>query len=161
MPAVGKVYLLGAGPGDPELITVKALRALETADVVLYDALVHRDQLARCKPGAEKIFVGKRAGRESARQTEINEQLLAHARAGKIVARMKGGDPFLFGRGSEEALFLHEHGIPFEIVPGVPSPLAATAYAGVSLTHRDLASSVAYITATEKDDKSETAHDWS
>lgn len=161
MPGVGKVYLLGAGPGDPELITVKALRALEEADVVLYDALVHRDQLARCKPGAEKIFVGKRAGRESARQAEINEQLLEHARAGKTIARVKGGDPFLFGRGSEEALFLHEHGIPFEVVPGVPSPLAATAYAGLSLTHRDLASSVAYITATEKDDKSETSHDWS
>jgi uroporphyrinogen III methyltransferase/synthase len=158
---IGKVFLLGAGPGDPELITVRALRALESADVVLYDALVHRDQLARCKPGAEKIFVGKRAGRESARQAEINEQMLRHARAGKVVARVKGGDPYLFGRGSEEAVFLHEHGIPFEVVPGVPSPLAATAYAGLSLTHRDLASSVAYITATESDDKHDsTSHDW-
>lgn len=155
------MYLLGAGPGDPELITVRALRALETADVVLYDALVHRDQLARCKPGAEKLAVGKRAGRESVPQADINAQMLLHARAGKLVARLKGGDPYLFGRGSEEALFLARHGIPFEVVPGVPSPLAATAYAGFSLTHRDLASSVAYITATESDDKHETSHDWS
>lgn len=161
MSRTGKVYLLGAGPGDPELITLRALRALEVADVVLYDALVHRDQLARCKPGAEKVAVGKRAGHESPSQADINAQMLRHARAGKIVARVKGGDPYLFGRGSEEALFLARHGIPFEVVPGVPSPLAATAYAGFSLTHRDLASSVAYITATESDDKPQTTHDWS
>jgi uroporphyrinogen III methyltransferase/synthase len=160
MSVLGKVYLLGAGPGDPELITVRALRALESADVVLYDALVHRDQLARCRPGAEKIFVGKRAGRPSARQDAINEQMLHHARRGRTVARLKAGDPFLFGRGSEEALFLQRHGIAFEVVPGVPSPLAATAYAGLSLTHRGLASSVAYITATESDDKERTSHDW-
>lgn len=160
MPAVGKVYLLGAGPGDPELITLRALRALERADVVLYDALVHRDQLAWCRPDAQRIFVGKRAGRVSARQAAINQQLLEHARAGKIVARVKGGDPYLFGRGSEEAVFLSRHGIPFEVVPGVPSPLAATAYAGLSLTHRDLSSSVAFITATESDDKGGTSHDW-
>lgn len=152
--------MLGAGPGDPELITLRALRALQHADVVLYDALVHRDQLAACKPGAELIFVGKRAGRASTRQASINDKLLQHARAGKVVARIKGGDPYLFGRGSEEALFLAQHRIPFEVVPGVPSPLAATAYAGLSLTHRDLSSSVAFITATESGEKVETSHAW-
>jgi uroporphyrinogen III methyltransferase/synthase len=156
----GKVYLLGAGPGDPELITLRAMRALESADVVLYDALIHADQLSRCKKNAELIFVGKRAGRASARQAAINEQMLQHATAGKVVARIKGGDPYLFGRGSEEAEFLAAHGIPFEVVPGVPSPMAAAAYAGLSLTHRDLASSVAYITATECDEKDSTSHDW-
>ena len=160
MPKVGKVYLLGAGPGDPELITARALRRLRTADVVLYDALVHPDQLAECKADAELVFVGKRAGRKGERQTKINERMVNEARAGRTVVRLKGGDPYLFGRGSEEAEHLAEHGVPFEVVPGVPSPLAATAYAGLSLTHRDLASSVTYITATESADKDRTSHDW-
>ena len=147
--ALGKVYLVGAGPGDPELITEKGRRILAEADLVLYDALVHDDLLQHARSDAELVFVGKRAGRASERQSAINERLVEGARAGLTVVRLKGGDPFLFGRGSEEAEVLVERGIPFEVVPGVPSPLAATAYAGLSLTHRDLSSSVAYLTATE------------
>jgi uroporphyrinogen III methyltransferase/synthase len=161
MSAPGTVYLVGAGPGDPELITARGLRRLRDADVVLYDALVHPDQLEAVKPGCELIFVGKRAGRVSQRQAEINRRLVQAARDGKTVVRLKGGDPYLFGRGSEEAELLAAEGIPFEVVPGVPSPLAATAYAGLSLTHRELSSSVAYVTATESVQKDRTAHDWS
>lgn len=157
----GKVYLLGAGPGDPELVTLRARRRLAEADIVLYDALVHADVLSACRPDAELVFVGKRAGKPSARQEAIQERMLVAAREGKVVARLKGGDPFLFGRGSEEAEYLRDHGVAFEVVPGVPSPLAATAYAGVSLTHRDLASSVAYVTATESPEKDRSSHDWS
>jgi uroporphyrinogen III methyltransferase/synthase len=134
---------------------------LHEADVVLFDALVHPDQLNAVKADAELVFVGKRAGRVSQRQAEINQQLVEAARAGKTVVRLKGGDPYLFGRGSEEAELLAAEGIPFEVVPGVPSPLAATAYAGLSLTHRSLASSVAYVTATESVEKDRTGHDWS
>ncbi len=161
MTAPGKVYLVGAGPGDPELITARGLRRLREADVVLYDALVHPDQLSAAKPDAELVFVGKRAGRVNQRQAEINRRLAQAAREGKTVVRLKGGDPYLFGRGSEEAELLASEGIAFEVVPGVPSPLAATAYAGLSLTHRALASSVAYITATESVEKDRTGHDWS
>ncbi len=157
---LGRVHLLGAGPGDPELITVRARRRLAEADLVLYDALVHPELLEHCRPDAELVFVGKRAGKPSERQERINERLVEAARAGKIVARLKGGDPYLFGRGTEEAEVLAAAGIPFEVVPGVPSPLAATAYAGLSLTHRDLASSVAYLTATESPSKDRTSHDW-
>lgn len=160
MQTQGKVYLLGAGPGDPDLITRRALRRLQQADVVLYDALVHADILQHCKAEAELVFVGKRAHRAHQRQTQINERLVKEARAGKQVVRLKGGDPYLFGRGSEEAEHLHAAGIEMEVVPGVPSPLAATAYAGISLTHRDLASSVAYLTATESVEKDKSAHDW-
>ncbi len=161
MSAPGTVYLVGAGPGDPELITRRGLRRLREADVVLYDALVHPDQLRHAKPDAELVFVGKRAGRVSQRQAAINRQLVEAARDGKTIVRLKGGDPYLFGRGSEEAELLASEGIPFEVVPGVPSPLAATAYAGLSLTHRELASSVAYVTATESVEKDRASHDWS
>lgn len=157
----GKVYLLGGGPGDPELITLRAKRRLAEADLVLYDALIHPDLLAFARPGAKLEFVGKRAGRASERQASINARMVEAARAGLTVARLKGGDPYLFGRGSEEAEHLAAEGIELEVVPGVPSPFAATAYAGVSLSHRDLASSIAYITATESDAKGGTSHDWS
>jgi uroporphyrinogen III methyltransferase/synthase len=156
----GTVYLVGAGPGDPELITARGLRRLREADMVLYDALVHPDQLHAARPGAELVFVGKRAGRASERQAAINRRLVEAARQGKTVVRLKGGDPYLFGRGSEEAELLAAECIPFEVVPGVPSPLAATAYAGLALTHRELASSVAYVTATESVEKDRTGHDW-
>ncbi len=156
----GKVYLIGAGPGDPELITLRGARRLAEADLVLYDALVHPGVLEHCRPGAEIVFVGKRAGRAGARQAEINQRLLEAARAGRTVARVKGGDPYLFGRGSEEAEHIAAAGIAFEVVPGVPSTLAATAYAGISLSHRDLASSIAYVTATETVEKDASAHDW-
>src|SRR5689334_20102993 len=131
--STGRVYLLGAGPGDPELITVRAARRLAEADLVLYDALVHPDLLALCRPDAEKVFVGKRGGRPSERQSAIIARMIEAAREGRTVARLKGGDPYLFGRGSEEAEALHAEGIGFEVVPGVPSPTAATAYAGISL----------------------------
>ncbi|MCB9667269.1 MAG: uroporphyrinogen-III C-methyltransferase [Myxococcales bacterium] len=157
---VGTVYLVGAGPGDPELITVRGQRRLSEADVVLHDALVHPDLLKCCRPDAEIQYVGKRAGRTEERQAAINARLIAAATSGKSVVRLKGGDPFLFGRGSEEAEALSMAKVPFEVVPGVPSPLAASAYAGISLTHRSLSSSVAYITATESADKDESAHDW-
>ncbi len=155
------MYLIGGGPGDPELITQKAIRCLRRADVVLYDALVHPDLLKYARPEAERVFVGKRAGRTHERQASINRRLVEAAQNGLTVARLKGGDPYLFGRGSEEAEALFEAGIPFEVVPGVPSPSAATAYAGMSLTHRDLSSSVAYVTATESVEKDRSAHEWS
>jgi uroporphyrinogen III methyltransferase/synthase len=159
-PPLGHVSLLGAGPGDPELITVRALRKLKQADVILYDALVHPVMLEHRKPGAELVFVGKRAGRSSERQSSINDKLIAAARTGASVVRLKGGDPYLFGRGSEEAEALVAAGISFDVVPGVASPMAASAYSGISLTHRNLASSVAYVTATESVEKDESAHDW-
>lgn len=142
-------------------MTLRGLERLRTADVVLYDALVHPALLEHARDGAELVFVGKRGGHESARQTFINDELVRYARQGKRVVRLKGGDPLLFGRGSEEAERLYHEGIPFEIVPGIPSPIAASAYAGVTLTHRTLASSVAYITATESDEKERSALDWS
>ena len=155
----GMVRLVGAGPGDPGLITLRAVRALESADLVLYDALVHPELLEHAS-SAERVFVGKRGGKPSVRQTSINEQMAQAARSGRTVVRLKGGDPYLFGRGSEEAEFLHAQGIPFEVIPGIPSTLAVSAYAGFSLTHRHLASSVAYVTATESPDKDRTSHDW-
>lgn len=157
----GRVYLVGAGPGDPELITRRGARRLGEADVVLYDALAHPDLLDLAKPGAEKVFVGKRAGRATERQEAISAKMIAAARAGKTVVRLKGGDPYLFGRGSEEAEALAAAGIPFEVVPGVGSPSAAAAYAGLSLTHREHGSSVAYLTATESPEKDRSSHDWS
>ncbi len=156
-----RVFLLGAGPGDPELITRRAARRLGEVDVVLYDVLVHPDLLALARPDADRVFVGKRAGRVSERQDEIHRRIEEAVAAGKRVARLKGGDPYLFGRGSEEAEFLESRGIPFEVVPGVPSSLAAAAYAGISLTHRDSSSSIAYVTATESPEKDRDSHDWS
>lgn len=157
----GRVYLVGAGPGDPELITRRGARRIAEADLVLYDALAHPDLLELARPGAERVFVGKRAGRVHERQETLNARMIAAAREGKVVVRLKGGDPYLFGRGSEEAEALARAGIPFEVVPGVGSPSAAAAYAGISLTHRDLGSSVAYITAAFAADKSGPGHDWS
>ncbi len=156
----GFVSLVGAGPGDPKLMTQKGLERLRLADLVLYDALVHPSLLKLCRSDAEVRFVGKRAGRPQQRQQQINEQLLEAAVEGRCVVRLKGGDPYLFGRGSEEAEFLAQHHIRFEVVPGVPSPLAAGAYAGLSLTHRHVSSSVAYLTATESPEKDRSQHDW-
>lgn len=150
----GVVYLVGAGPGDPGLVTVRALELLATADVVLHDELVPASLLERVRPDAELRWVGKRGHRpdqKQSKQHEIDAQLVALARAGKAVVRLKGGDPFLFGRGSEEAETLAREGIGFEVVPGVTSPLAAAAYAGISLTHRELASSVTFLSATTRD----------
>jgi uroporphyrinogen III methyltransferase/synthase len=149
----GVAYLVGAGPGDPGLLTVRAATLLASADVVLYDELVHPALLDQARPGADLRSVGKRGGDPVAKQASqraIEEALIAEARAGKSVVRLKGGDPFLFGRGSEEAEALAAAAIPFEIVPGIPSPFAATAYAGISVTHRDLASSVTLISGTTR-----------
>lgn len=155
-----KVFLIGAGPGDPGLITLRGVEALSRADVVLYDALAHPSLLEHARPDAELLPVGKRYGEESPSQEAINELLVALAKQGKTIARLKGGDPLLFARGTEEMEALSQEGIPFEIVPGVPSPTAAAAYAGISLTHRELSSSVALVTGTERPGKERTAHDW-
>jgi uroporphyrinogen III methyltransferase/synthase len=157
--ALGKVYLVGAGPGDPGLITVRGLEVLSRADAVLYDALAHSALLEAC-PTAEKRHVGKRYGQESASQVAINEALVSLARAGKQVVRLKGGDPLLFARGAEELQALHEASIPFEIVPGVSSPVAASAYSGIPLTHRDLSSSVTFITGSDREGKEWSPESW-
>ncbi|GAB6058829.1 uroporphyrinogen-III C-methyltransferase [Desulfonatronum parangueonense] len=155
-----KVYLLGAGPGDTELITLKAKRLLETADTVVYDYLANPRFLDWCRPDAEILYVGKKGGDHTLPQDQINDLLVERAKAGKVVARLKGGDPYVFGRGAEEAEELLEHGIDFEVVPGVTSAVAAPAYAGIPLTHRRFASSVSFITGHEDPTKAESAHDW-
>ena len=149
----GIVYLVGAGPGDPGLLTIRGAELLTSADVVLHDELVHPALLELANPDAEVRFVGKRGADRSSKQAKqdaIEVELVALARAGKRVVRLKGGDPYLFGRGSEEAETLAQAGIPFEVVPGVCSPLGATAYAGFSLTHRDHASSVVFVSGTTR-----------
>ena len=147
------VSLVGAGPGDPGLITRRGLERLQTCDVLVYDALVGEELPQMARADAELIYVGKRAGHHSMTQDEINEVIVEHAQNGKTVCRLKGGDPFVFGRGGEEALFCREHGVPFEIVPGVTSSIAAPAYAGIPVTHRDIASSFAVVTGhTASDD---------
>jgi|LNFM01.1.fsa_nt_gb uroporphyrinogen III methyltransferase/synthase len=142
------------------LITLAGVRALARADVVLFDALVHPALLAHARPQAERVFVGKRAGHEGIRQDEINALMLSYVKRGMAVCRLKGGDPLLFGRGSEEAEFLEANGVSFEVVPGVSSVLGATAYAGIPLTHREHSSSVAFITSSEHANKQASAHDW-
>lgn len=155
----GKVWLVGAGPGDPELITWRGRELLGLAEVVLYDALSHPDLLELC-PQAEIIDVGKRYGQRATPQAEITAKLLELSRQGKAIVRLKGGDPLLFARGSEEALALSEAGVPFEIVPGVTSPVAASAYAGISLTHRDASSSVTFITGSDREGKEWSPEAW-
>ena len=155
-----KVFLLGAGPGDPGLLTLKAKRVLETADVIVYDALANDSLLGYARPDAEIIYVGKVAGNHALPQTQINRLLIDKAREGKDVARLKGGDPYIFGRGGEEALELIQAGVPFEEVPGISSTIAAPAYAGIPLTHRDIASSVTIITGHENPDKPDSVHNW-
>lgn len=143
---VGKVYLVGAGPGDPELLTLKGARCLAEAEVVVYDRLVDPRLLDLAPTSAERVAVGKKGGHYSFPQEKINELLVARAWEGKCVVRLKGGDPFLFGRGGEEAFYLACRQIPFEIVPGVSSALAVPASAGIPVTHRNVASSVAIVT---------------
>ena len=145
----GTVYLVGAGPGDPELITLKAHRVLGQADAVVYDHLVDAQLLELVRPGCERIFAGKKPGAICRPQTEIDETLVRLAFEGKTVVRLKGGDPFIFGRGGEEASALAAAGVPFEVVPGVTSALAAAAYAGIPLTHRLHSSSVVLLTGHE------------
>jgi uroporphyrinogen III methyltransferase/synthase len=157
----GFVYLVGAGPGDPGLITVRGAELLASADVVLHDELSHPALLDLVRSDAEVRSVGKRGGdpvQKQASQEAIDVEIVTLARAGRSVVRLKGGDPFLFGRGSEEAEALADAGIPFEVIPGIPSPLGATAYAGISVTHRDLASSVTFVSGTQRDG---VGFDWS
>jgi uroporphyrin-III C-methyltransferase len=142
----GKVYIVGAGPGDPELITVKAAKYLEQAEVILYDRLVNPVLLNYAKPETELIFCGKEPGNHCVSQDDINQLLVDKACAGKMVVRLKGGDPFIFGRGGEEAEVLVQNGIEFEVVPGITSGVAAPAYAGIPVTHREWSQSFAMIT---------------
>ncbi|GAA5077814.1 siroheme synthase CysG [Lysobacter panacisoli] len=157
-PARGSVVLVGAGPGDPGLLTLRALRVLNEADVILHDRLVSDDVLQLARRDAERIEVGKQAGNHHATQEQIHALMLEHALAGKRVVRLKGGDPFVFGRGGEELEVLRAHGIDYEVVPGITAALACAAYAGVPLTHRDHAQSVRFVTAHFKD--SHTSLDW-
>lgn len=157
----GKVYIVGAGPGDPDLITVRAVECLKQADVVIYDFLAVPKLLQYVREGAEIIYVGKKGGDHTLSQEKINELIAAKAKEGHAVVRLKGGDPFIFGRGGEEAEVLAQAGIPFEIVPGVTSPVAAPAYAGIPLTHRKYTSSVAFITGHEDPTKEHSSIDWS
>lgn len=154
------VFLVGAGPGDPSLITCKALECIVVADLIVYDHLVNPRLLEYSSERAEEIYVGKAAGEHTLPQDEINRLIADAAAEGKIVCRLKGGDPFIFGRGGEEAEYLAERAIPFEVVPGVTSAIAAPAYAGIPLTHRKLASSVAFITGSEDPDKELSAIAW-
>ena len=157
----GKVYLVGAGPGDPGLLTVKGAQALGTAQVVVYDRLLDPSLVALAPATAERIFVGKERGRQALTQSEINRLLVSEGSAGKTVVRLKGGDPFVFGRGGEEAQALAEAGVPFEVVPGVTSAVAAAAYAGIPVTHRGVSTAVTIVTGSEDPSKGETTTDWS
>lgn len=149
----GKVWLVGAGPGDPELLTVKALRVLEQAEVVLFDALVSAEIMALVPRSCETIAVGKRADKHSAAQEQINQLLVTKAATGKRVVRLKGGDPYIFGRGGEEVQVLAQANIEFEVVPGITAASGGAAYAGIPLTHRDFAQDVSFITGHCQADK--------
>ena len=148
----GTVYLVGAGPGDPGLLTLRARDLLASCDLILYDYLVDPETLRFASAQAERIYVGKVSGGRHTPQSDINHLLIEQARAGRRVVRLKGGDPFLFGRGGEEAEALYEAGVPFEVVPGISSALAVPAYAGIPLTHREVSSSVAFLTGTSSGD---------
>ncbi|MFC7322691.1 uroporphyrinogen-III C-methyltransferase [Halobacillus campisalis] len=153
-----KVYLVGAGPGDPDLITVKGMKAIQKADVILYDRLVNEELLEFASKGTQLIYCGKKPDQHTLRQDKINELLCKYARQNKIVTRLKGGDPFIFGRGGEEAAVLNEYGIDFEIVPGITAGAAAPAYAGIPLTHRELSSSVTFVSGFNP--KQDTVEYW-
>jgi len=156
----GKAYLVGAGPGNPDLITVRGLKLLQQGDVVMYDRLIAPELLHYTRPDAELIFVGKKMAKHTVPQRKINEMLVARVRAGQMVVRLKGGDPFVFGRGGEEALALAEAGLPFEIVPGISSAIAAPAYAGIPVTHRGVARSFAVITGHHASGLPKIDTDW-
>lgn len=155
---MGKVYLVGAGPGEVDLITVKGLKCIEKSDVILYDRLVNKELLSYAKKGAELIYCGKRPGYHAMIQERINRLLVKYAKQGKYVTRLKGGDPFIFGRGGEEADALVDNGISFEVVPGITSGIAAPAYAGIPVTHRELSSSFAIVTGHMRAGETDTIH---
>ena len=162
-PRAGCVYLVGAGPGDPGLLTARALELIAAADVVLYDRLIPRSALDGARADAELLYVGKEGGGPSVPQERTEQLMVERARAGASVVRLKGGDPFVFGRGGEEALRLREAGVPFEVVPGVTAGVAASAYAGIPVTHRGLAGAVALVTGHSREDgagASDASVDW-
>ncbi len=157
----GAVYLVGAGPGDPSLLTLKASKLLKKAEVVVYDNLVSKEILASIPSAIEKIYVGKKSKNHPVPQKEINEILIKKGKEGKRIVRLKGGDPFLFGRGGEEAQELKKNGIRFKVVPGITSALSAPAYAGIPVTHRNFSSSVAVVTGHEDPSKTKNRVQWS
>ena len=156
----GKVFLCGSGPGDPKLITVKAMELLKDCDVVLYDRLISKDIINQIPAQSEKIYVGRAVGDPTCHQDNTNIQMVRLAKEGKKVLRLKGGDPFIFGRGGEEAEFLFRNGVQFEIIPGISSAIGAAAYAGIPLTHRQYASSLAIVTGHEEGNKAESIVKW-
>ncbi|WP_440603217.1 uroporphyrinogen-III C-methyltransferase [Bacillus sp. GB_SG_008] len=148
---MGKVYIVGAGPGDPDLISVKGVKCIQRADVILYDRLVNKELLSYAKPEADLIYCGKLPNYHTMKQETIHAFLVKYAKKGKVVTRLKGGDPFVFGRGGEEAEALVKHGIPFEVVPGITAGIAASAYAGIPVTHREASTSFAVVTGHRKE----------
>jgi uroporphyrin-III C-methyltransferase len=156
----GRVFICGAGPGDPHLLTLKAAKLLKTCDVVLYDRLVTNQIIERIPDRCKKIYVGRGIGGSTYHQHETNNLMVEHAKKGEKVLRLKGGDPFIFGRGGEEAEYLREHNIKFEIVPGITSPIASAIYAGIPITHRRFSSSIAIVTGHESAEKGERVVKW-
>lgn len=157
---MGKVYLTGAGPGDIELLTIKALRVIKEADVIIYDRLANPDILKEAKNGCEFVYVGKEDGRHIMPQDDINEVIYQNSLKYENIVRLKGGDPFVFGRGGEEALYLHERGVKFEVIPGITSSISAPAYAGIPVTHRGVAVSFRVVTGHESPHKKESQIPW-
>ncbi|MBU0720004.1 uroporphyrinogen-III C-methyltransferase [bacterium] len=157
---MSKVYLTGAGPGDMELLTVKALRVVQEADVIIYDRLANPDILEKAKNGCEFVYVGKEDGRHIMPQDEINETIYQNSLKHENVVRLKGGDPFVFGRGGEEADYLYERGVKFEVIPGITSAISVPAYAGIPVTHRGVAVSFRVVTAHESPNKKESQIPW-
>jgi len=157
----GWVWLCGAGPGDPGLLTLHALNALRQADVIVFDALVQSKILDWARPDAEKIYAGKRGGKASAKQRDISLRLIELAQAGKRVLRLKGGDPFVFGRGGEEAQTLVQHNVPIRIIPGISAGIGGLAYAGIPVTHRDVNQSVTFVTGHDQSGDTPSSLDWS
>ena len=157
---MSKVYLTGAGPGDIELLTLKALRVIQKADVIIYDRLANPDILKKAKSGCEFIYVGKEDGKHILPQDEINEVIYQQALKHEVVVRLKGGDPFVFGRGGEEGLYLRQYAIEYEVIPGVTSAVSVPAYAGIPVTHRGIATSFRVVTGHEAPEKEESQIPW-
>ena len=157
---MGKVFLTGAGPGDIELLTLKALKVVKEADIIIYDRLANPDILSYAKDGCEFVYVGREDGKHTLPQEEINETIYQNALKHNIVVRLKGGDPFVFGRGGEEGAYLNKRGIKFEIIPGITSAISAPAYAGIPVTHRGISASFKVVTGHEAPNKKDSQIDW-